>query len=86
MVQRTYNMQLTITQQEWVKGDQFPESVNWKNTQKLSFKKYTDIANYLDSHVELKNKVMLVKSHNQVMGSKVIFDGVDTFIEGRGHV
>lgn len=80
-------MQLTILKQEWENGDQFPQRLNFKHKiGRFPFRKYTDIADYLDSHPEFKNKVMILRSHNQVMGKKVIFDGVDTFIEGRGHI
>lgn len=63
----------------------FPDELNFKNKVTLKFRKYTDFANYLDSHQEFKNKVMLVSS-NVGLSNKVIFNGVSIFVEGRGFV
>ena len=78
-------MMLTILKQEWQNKDQFPSKCNWQEKQTISFKKYTDLADYLDAHKELKNKVMIVRHHNQVLGKKVIFNDF-IFVEGYGFV
>jgi len=79
---------MILNNQEWdyERGlPQFPSNCNFKDSETLSFKKYTDIANYLDAHLELKNKVMVVRNSNQVLGNKVIFNDF-VYVEGRGYV
>jgi len=78
-------MKLIITKQYWIDKDQFPEHVSFKDAEKIPFRKYTDVANYLDTRPELKNRVMLVTNSKSVLGNKVIFDDF-VFIENRGHV
>ena len=48
---------MILNNQEWdydyERGlPQFPSNCNFKDSETLSFKKYTDIANYLDAHSE----------------------------------
>ena len=52
------------------------------------FKSYVDIANFLDAHAtEYKNKIMFTvnSATKTLLGiKKVVFDGVQTYVEDRG--
>ena len=87
------NIKLVISDKNWIFKEKydtnpmFPEKIDFKNTEKIMFSKYTDVANYLDTRPELKNKVMLIRTLSQTsLPNKVVFDGVNTFIENRGHI
>src|SRR3990167_1445254 len=84
-------LKLIITNQNWqtvknVDNAEFPNTVNWKTATKILFSKYTDIAEYVEKHKNLKNRVMLVKHPKQVLGNKVVYDGVNVYVENRGFV
>lgn len=78
-------MKLTILEQEWNEGNQFPNNCDWKKKQTMTFRKYTQMSEYLEAHPELQNKVMVVRNSNQVLGNKVIYDGL-IFVENYGHI
>ena len=53
-----------------------------------SFKSYVDMANFLDENEEkYKNKVMFIRNSNEVgLSRKVVFDGVNCWVENYGNI
>ena len=51
-----------------------------------TFRKYTDIANYLDANLQYKNKKIFLFNSICGLPKNVTFDGVCTYIEGYGNV
>ena len=88
-------IKLKIFSQKWKCPSQysdkcrFPKNFKMDKIAEEKFSSYVKMANWLDKNKKYRNRVMMVsppKPRSLKSIRKVVFDGVDTWVENYGHV
>lgn len=86
---KIYDQKWMFPRKGYVDDCSYPQNFKRKKILKKNFRGYAEMADWLDENVKYKNKIITVNRIplKRVGGiRKVVFDGVDTWVEKYGHV